>query len=86
MMTADNIREAFLSRMAADTAFKAATGATSDDSRINAKDQADGDVSEQKPAYVTYMLLPMGETSNGLVQPTFSIIIWSSSSHRCRAI
>lgn len=76
-MTLDTLREAFVARLADDTTFKALTGADANDGRLYAKDQADAVISETQPAYVTYLLLPHGETNTGLAQPTFSLIIWS---------
>lgn len=73
----DDLREAFLARLSEDTGFQEATGADNGDERLYQRYNGDAVITNDQPAYVTYMLLPHGETRDGLNIPVFSLIIWS---------
>jgi hypothetical protein len=76
-MIPDTVREGFLARISTDATFRTLTGAAGYDDRLYAIDQADAVLSAAQPVYVTYMLLPMGETQRGVGEPTFSMVLWS---------
>jgi hypothetical protein len=73
----DVIREAALTRLESDSAFQTLTGATAGDSRVTLRHTGDAGVSATQPAFVTYTVLPQGETHEGVSQPKVSFVVWA---------
>lgn len=79
MLNFEAVRIDFLNRMAQDPTFQTITGANGTDERLYERYNADAVLSVTQPCYVTYMLLPHGETRQGVQQPVFSLIIWGKT-------
>jgi hypothetical protein len=75
-MQLDVLREAVLDRLEGDSGFKSIAGWTAEDNRLYERYQAHPVSTDTQPVFITYMLLPVGESRMGVSEPTFSFIIW----------
>src|SRR5688572_13597918 len=80
-LSTDDLRDAALARLGDDSTFKSLTGADALDPRLYYRFKSEAEVTDLKPAYVVYLVLPHGETVDGVTKPVLSLTVWTVDEH-----